>query len=322
MDEDKAADRWYRRYLELQERKQSGTPKGPDSDMEAALRSVEERLRSMNVQMYGTGRRVSGSGAKRAMLAKQRARLLEAQRQRARAIYQQYQNSGAPFSLAVKSLQEDIGVDADEARALMEQVRQERRGSILTPDILREFEEAIKTLGAPGVFKEPERDTRGPLSTGTGRRPQPAIAKVKVVAFRTAEWADPNYVGTEFGDSSDWVKERKGLHVVDIDGTEVYVAVEAVQREIALGKVPGYAALTPEEADSLHLVLVEAEHYQQALLRQATLEGDHDPDAVLAVARANGAQAAYRKRLGLPKHTWTEECCGQWVAPVTKEASE
>ena len=88
--------------------------------------------------------------------------------------------------------------------------------------------------------------------------------------------------------------------VTDIDGSEVYVAVEAVQRQIAAGEVPGYSALLPEEASSLHGVLVRVEHYQRLLMKQALVEGDHHPEDVLRTAAEHRDEASYRRRLGLP----------------------
>lgn len=337
------ADRWYKRYLELQETKRSRGEATTDTNVEAALRQVEARLRDMNVAVYGTRRGISRN-AKAQILAKQRERLRQAQMERARKVYRDYQNSGAPFALARQALMEQTGLAPDEAQAMLDRIRAERQQVAYEAKSARDLQRdldafakefssmARKAVAVPGSFygsdededELPEEDTRDTdnLASGKGRRPQPAIAKVPVVTFKTTEWASPDYAGTDFGDyPADWVKERKGIHVVDIDGTEVYVAVEAVQREVALGKVPGYAALTPEEADSLHLVLVEAEHYQRSLLRQALVDGDHDPDEVLRTSRAEAARANYRKRLGLPRHDYSMECCGEELAaPVREEA--
>lgn len=324
--EENAADRWYRRYLDLQDTAKNeykaDTSKG---DMDRALAMLEKRLREMNVAVY-PARRPTSRAAKAALLAKKQRQLDEAQRQAARAVYREVQGAGMPWAMARQRLMDRIGVEADVAERMLRVVREERSTAAEWAEATKAMDSLSETFRKAyiGEFTpakpKPQVDTR--TSTYTGRRPAPAIAKVRVATFRTTEWADPQYAGTDFGDyPADWVKERKGIQVQDIDGSEVYVAVEAVQRVVAAGEVPGYAALTPEEADSLHLVLVEAEHYQQALLREALVEGDHDPDEVLRVSRANAAQAHYRQRLGLPKHNWTEDCCGAWVAPVTKEVT-
>lgn len=176
-----------------------------------------------------------------------------------------------------------------------------RRAYVTTEDV-----DAVPTIT---IEKD---DTR--TSTYTGRRPAPAIAQVKVVTFAVTEFASVT-AAEDYPDLvAGWVKEERGMTVVDIDGNEVYVARDAVQRAIADGSVPGFSALTPEEADSLHLVLVEAEHYQRALLRQAVIDGDHDPADVLAMSRAEAGRRAYRHRLNLPKHEYSVECCGAGLA--------
>ena len=315
------SNEWYQRYLSMQESLQREDTRQDRQALQARVRELASRMKALEIYVPVIKRSMSNNGM-RTLISKYTAQVREAELRQARGALRAARLSGYSITTVLNGLAVNLNRPPEYVEGLLRAAdnawdRQDLMNDYLRQQVVQSKSEQqareillakfTTNTTAEGFFTVQEPDPIG--KDGRGRRPLPAVARVKVVGFKDDEW--DAYRGA-----------IHALEVEDVDFETVFVAVDAVAEHVRAGRVPGFALLDEDEAAELHAVLVATEHYQRGMLRQALIDGDHDPADVLALADAEGRQRQYRHRLGLPEHTYSVECCGAGLAAPERVEAE